>query len=179
MKMKTKNHVWHFLWGLLALVSFCFVSCKDDDEGGEQPFEPSKPVVISDFTPKEGGLGSRLVLYGDNFGNDVSKVKVTIGGQTASVIGIKNHNLYCFVPAKAYDGDIEVSILDDRGEEIAYAEAEEVFVYKKKMLVTTLIGKTDPEIADEDNNFDVKDGPWDDCGGLEKMEWMVFDQSVL
>ena len=142
MKMKTKNHVWHFLWGLLALVSFCFVSCKDDDEGGEQPFDPSKPVVISDFTPKEGGLGSRLVLYGDNFGNDVSKVKVTIGGQTASVIGIKNHNLYCFVPAKAYDGDIEVSILDDRGEEIAYAEAEEVFVYKKKMLVTTLIGET-------------------------------------
>lgn len=54
MKMKTKNHVWHFLWGLLALVSFCFVSCKDDDEGGEQPFDPSKPVVISDFTPKEG-----------------------------------------------------------------------------------------------------------------------------
>ena len=53
MKMKTKNHVWHFLWGLLALVGFCFVSCKDDDEGGEQPFDPSKPVVISDFTPKE------------------------------------------------------------------------------------------------------------------------------
>ena len=175
MKMKTKNHVWHFLWGLLALVSFCFVSCKDDDEGGEQPFDPSKPVVISDFTPKEGGLGSRLVLYGDNFGNDVSKVKVTIGGQTASVIGIKNHNLYCFVPARAYDGDIEVSILDDRGEEIAYAEAEENFVYKKKMLVTTLIGETDPEIADENKNFDVKDGPWGDCGGLEKMEWMVFD----
>ena len=35
--------------------------------------------------------------------------------------------------------------------------------------------KTDPEIADEDKNFDVKDGPWGDCGGLEKMEWMVFD----
>lgn len=58
MKMKTKNHVWHFLWGLLALVSFCFVSCKDDDEGGEQPFDPSKPVVISDFTPKEGAWGA-------------------------------------------------------------------------------------------------------------------------
>lgn len=61
-----------------------------------------------------------------------------------------------------------MSILDDRGEEIAYAEAEENFVYKKKMLVTTLIGETDPEIADENKNFDVKDGPWGDCGGLEK-----------
>lgn len=43
------------------------------------------------------------------------------------------------------------------------------------MLVTTLIGETDPEIADEDNNFDVKDGPWDDCGGLEKWNGWFLD----
>lgn len=175
MRMKTKDHVMLFLWGLLALASFCFVSCKDDNEGDETPFDPSKPVVISDFTPKEGGLGSRLVLYGDNFGNDISKVRVTIGGQNANVIGVKNKNLYCFVPEKAYDGDIEVSVLGDDGGEIAYAEADELFVYKKKMLVTTLLGEIKPEISDENINFDVKDGPWDDCGGLEKMEWMVFD----
>lgn len=173
--MKMKNHGWFFLWGLLTLVSFCFASCKDDSEGGEPPYDPSKPIVITDFTPKEGGLGSRLVLYGDNFGNDISKIKVTIGGQNASIIGVKNQNLYCFVPARAYDGNIEVSILGDDGEEIAYTEAKEVFVYKKKMLVTTLVGETDPEITDENTNFNVKDGPWGDCGGLEKMEWMVFD----
>ena len=119
MKMKTKNHVWHFLWGLLALVGFCFVSCKDDDEGGEQPFDPSKPVVISDFTPKEGGMGSRLVLYGDNFGNNPDRMKVTIGGQIAKVIGVNNNSLYCFVPPKAYDGDIEIALLDENGEGIA------------------------------------------------------------
>ena len=60
-------------------------------------FDPSKPVVISDFIPKEGGWGSRLLLYGNNFGDDPTKVKVTIGGKEAKVITVTNDNLYCFV----------------------------------------------------------------------------------
>lgn len=175
MNLKTRSDGWHIQWILFALVTLCFASCKDDDGQAEPAFDPSKPIVITDFTPKEGGLGSRLVLYGNNFGNDISKIRVTIGGQKANVIGIKNQSLYCFVPARAYDGGIEVSILGNEGEEIAYTEAEEKFLYQKKMLVTTLLGVTKPEITDENSNFDVKNGPWTDCGGLEKMEWMVFD----
>ena len=126
MRMKTKNHDWFLLWGLLMLVSFCFIGCKDDD-GGEKgtPFDPSKPVVISDFIPKEGGWGSRLLLYGNNFGDDPTKVKVTIGGKEAKVITVTNDNLYCFVPRGADAGNIEVTVLDGRGEELAYGEIEE------------------------------------------------------
>lgn len=176
MKMKTKDHGWYFLWGILALVSFCFIGCKDD-EGSEESksFDPSKPVVISDFIPKEGGWGSRLLLYGDNFGNDPAKVKVTIGGKAANVISVTSQNLYCFVPRGADKGNIEVSILGEHGEELAYGDIDEKFAYKKKMLVTTLVGETKPEILDEDKNFDIIDGPWGNCGGLEKMEWLVFD----
>lgn len=176
MRMKTKNHDWFLLWGLLMLVSFCFIGCKDDD-GGEKgtPFDPSKPVVISGFIPKEGGWGSRLLLYGNNFGDDPTKVKVTIGGKEAKVITVTNDNLYCFVPRGADAGNIEVTVLDGRGEELAYGEIDEKFVYKKKMLVSTLVGETDPEILDEDKNFEIIDGPWGNCGGLEKMEWLVFD----
>ena len=176
MRMKTKNHDWFLLWGLLILVSFCFIGCKDDD-GGEKgtSFDPSKPVVISDFIPKEGGWGSRLLLYGNNFGDDPTKVKVTIGGKEAKVITVTNDNLYCFVPRGADAGNIEVTVLDGRGEELAYGEIDEKFVYKKKMLVSTLVGETDPEILDENKNFEIIDGPWGNCGGLEKMEWLVFD----
>ena len=126
MKMKTENHGWLFLWGLLTLVSFCFIGCKDDD-GGEKwaLFDPSKPVVISDFIPKEGGWGSRLLLYGNNFGDDPTKVKVTIGGKEAKVITVTNDNLYCFVPRGADAGNIEVTVLDGRGEELAYGEIDE------------------------------------------------------
>ncbi|NDV64129.1 hypothetical protein D0T60_02575 [Bacteroides sp. 224] len=169
--MKTRNHGWRFLLGTLALVSFCFVGCSDDNEKGEAPFDPGKPVVISDFTPKEGGLNSRLVIYGDNFGNDVSKVKVRIGGKESVVIGVKNQSLHCFIPAKAFDGDIEITILNDQGEELAYAEAAEKFVYQKNVLVTTFLGTT----YENNTKYDVKDGPFDDCGGFDQMGWMVFD----
>lgn len=171
MNLKTKSNGWHIQWILFALVTLCFASCKDDDGQGEPAFDPSKPIVVSDFLPKEGGSGSRLVVYGDNFGNDASKVKVTIGGQNATIISVKNQSLYCFVPAKAYDGDVEVSIIDDRGEEIAYAEAEERFSYQKKQLVTSLIG----EMYENNTKYNVKDGPFNDCGGFEKMEWLTFD----
>ena len=176
MKMRVKNHGWFFLWGLLTLVSFCFIGCKDDD-GREKgsPFDPGKPVIISDFVPKEGGWGTRLLLYGNNFGDDPTKVKVTIGGKEAKVITVTNDNIYCFVPRGADAGNIEVTLLDGRGAELAYGEIGEKFVYKKKMLVSTLVGETDPEILDDNKNFDVIDGPWGACGGLEKMEWLVFD----
>lgn len=169
--MKTKSYDWRIHWGLLLLITLCFVGCKDDNKQEESEFDPSKPIVVSDFTPKEGGLGSRLVMYGDNFGNDISRLKVTIGGQVAKVIGVKNQSLHCFIPAKAYEGDIEISVLDGRGGELAYGKSEVNFIYKKKMLVTTLIGET----YENNTKFDVKDGPFNDCGGLEKMEWMVFD----
>jgi hypothetical protein len=66
------------------------------------PFDPSQPVVISDFTPKEGGVGQRLILYGQNFGNDTALVRVFIGGKKAKVIGVKGEYIYCVVPQKAF-----------------------------------------------------------------------------
>lgn len=42
------------------------------------------------------------------------------------------------------------------------------------MLVSTLVGETKPDILDENTNFDIIDGPWGNCGGLEKMEWLVL-----
>ncbi len=172
MKMKTRNQSWLFFSGLLLLVSLCFIGCKDDDEGGQNiPFDPSKPVVISDFVPKQGGWGSRLLLYGDNFGNDKTKLRVTIGGVEAQVITVSNQNVYCFVPQGAKLGNIEVTIFDENGEELAYGEPAEKFVYEKKVLASTLVGET----YENNTKFDILDGPWGACGGLEKMEWMVFD----
>lgn len=56
------------------------------------------------------------------------------------------------MPAKAYDGDIKLSILNDEGEEIANTEANEKFVYQKKMLVTTFLGT----MYDGNTKYDLK-----------------------
>ena len=173
--MKMKNNVntkrWQIYWMMLTLIALCFSHCKQDEVEHEVGYDPSKPIVVTDFYPKGGGVGSNLVLYGENFGNDLSKTKVVIGGKDAKVIGVKNNSLYCVIPEKAYDGDIQVSILDDSGVEVAHAEAKEPFEYTRKWLVSTFIGKY-YEVA---SNFEEKEGPFNDCGAFKGMLWFTFD----
>lgn len=111
---------------VLPLVVLCFTACKDEDKEENLPFDPTKPVVITDFSPKSGGIGNNIILYGENFGNDPKKLKVIVGGKEANIISVKNNILYCVVPRMATEGDVEISVYDDNGEEVAFAEAEEL-----------------------------------------------------
>lgn len=127
-------------WVLFAFIVLCLVSCKDDDDKTTEskPFDPAKPVTVTDFLPKEGGMGQRLVIYGSNFGNDIDIIRVFVGGREAKVIGVEGESLYCLVPQKAFSGDIEVRI--NSGGTTTVGKAEELFDYKRKLLVSTIIG---------------------------------------
>lgn len=141
-------------------------SCKDDSKS-PLAYDPSQPVEISNFTPKTGGMGQKLVIYGKNFGNDLSTVHVFVGGRKAQVIGVNNESLFCIVPPKAYNGDIEVHIGDD---DSGVAIASQSFEYKKMMVVSTLCG-----YMDERGNYDIKDGTFTNCGGFYNASWLSFD----
>ncbi|MDU1890119.1 MAG: IPT/TIG domain-containing protein [Dysgonomonas sp.] len=171
MKTKSimKNERYYISWMLIMFITICFGSCKSDSDKAEG-FDPDKPTVISSFTPEEGSIGTRMIIYGENFGTDVSKVKVTIGGIEAPIVGVDKTAIYCMVPAKAYDGDVKVEILDDDGQPITKAEGDAKFTYVKKMRVSTFIGT-----KDDKGNFQVKDGPFEDCGGLGRTWWLSFD----
>ena len=145
------------------LITLCFTSCKDDDNQASEVFDPSKPVVITDFTPESLGGGDDFVVYGDNFGNDKSKVKVTLGGKDAVLVGLDNKSLYCLMPMGAFDGNIQISILGDNGETIAVAEAEKKYTYEKQWIVSTVIG-THYSVS---TDFEEKEGPFYDCGGVK------------
>lgn len=168
-KFNMKIRHWHIL---LMLIVLCVSSCKDDNsEGDVQPFDPAKPVVISSFTPESGGLGSRLVIYGDNFGNDFSKVTVVIGGKSAKVVGVKGNTLHCIVPPGAYDGDIVINIHNANGEVIAHVESNSPFNYERQLLVSTFLG----EYVEKESDAVTKDGPFGDCGSFFNMRWLSFN----
>ncbi|HTN20274.1 MAG TPA: IPT/TIG domain-containing protein [Pelobium sp.] len=171
MKIKNNFKRWRTHWVLLGLIMLSLTQCKKESVKQEASYDPSKPVAVTDFTPKEGAAGSNLVIYGDNFGNDLSKIVVTIGGKEAKVIGVKNNSLYCIVPAGAYDGDIHVSILGDNDEELAQTQATEIFAYTKKMLVSTFLG-TYYEVG---SDYVDKEGPFNDCGAFKGILWFSFD----
>lgn len=174
MKNNIKIRPWFIQGILLALITLFFVQCKEDngDQQEAADFDLSKEVVVKDFLPKEGGSGNNLVIYGDNFGNDLSRIKVVIGGKTAKVVNVKGNSLYCIVPAGAFEGDIQVYVLDEAGEEeLAHGEAPEIFTYIKKWVVSDFIGQYYPV----NSQFEEKEGPFDDCGGFKGIAWLTFD----
>lgn len=154
MKCKMKKVLKEWQWVLLALFAICTYGCKDDDKADTGVFDPSKPVTVSDFTPHEGGAYQKLLIYGENFGTDASKVKVKIGGKNAVVINVKSKNIYCFVPSGAFSGEIEVTV--GEGENVVKTIASTKFDYQKKMVVGTLCGFRNGR---DDQGW--KDGPFE------------------
>lgn len=165
-----------FLWTALAFLAFNLVNCKDDSVDvslenitrvNAKPYDPSLPVIITDFTPKEGGVGQRLVIYGKNFGNDPTLIRVLIGGKEAKVIGVKGESLYCLVPGKAYAGNIEIYM--GNGSE-PLATAPDVFDYQRKLVVSTLCG-----YKNERDDQGWIDGKFDIVAGFREPSFMKFD----
>lgn len=159
------------LYYLLAvLIAGTFIACNDEnkDKDGETVFDPSKPVAVSDFTPKSGGSNQKLVIMGDNFGNDKSQVSVIIGNKPATVITVSNTRIYCFVPPQAYDGSIKVIVGAGRDQKTGICEKN--FEYERKQVVATLCG-----YKNEYDNQGWRDGSFADCCGFARNGWLAFD----
>ncbi|WP_293899316.1 MULTISPECIES: IPT/TIG domain-containing protein [unclassified Sphingobacterium] len=194
--MKTKQAasfswlLYRLIWAIVGL-SLSVVSCKDDkpvsvNEG--IPFDPSQPVVVSDFAPSSGGVGQRLVIYGKNFGNDPKNVAVFIGGKQAVVVNALGESLYCLVPKQAFKGDIEVRVGNQDKQVVG--KAEKIFDYQRKMVVSTLAGYRnargdepwrDGKFKDADENK-MASGFWEPSfmkfdPANPKYLWMTFDNN--
>ncbi len=140
--MRNQLFNWHgcLLGVLLVFMTFFVAACDDDDDAAEYaPFDASKEVVVSDFLPKSGGVYQRLVIKGENFGNDKDIVSVTIGGQPAVIVNVIPNTIYCFVPEKAFSGEIVVTV-GNSSTGIKQAEAKERFQYERKMVLSTVMG---------------------------------------
>jgi len=178
------------IWAIMVLI-LGVGSCKNDSlssipEG--VPFDPSQPVIVSDFVPKSGGMGQRLVIYGKNFGNDPKNVAVFIGGKKAVVINALGESLYCLVPKQAFKGDIEVRVGGEEKPVIGKAQAP--FDYQRKLVVSTLAGYRnsrgdepwkDGKFKDNDQNK-MASGFWEPSFMKfdplnPKHLWMTFDNN--
>ena len=163
-----KNQHWFYLMVLMLFV--CVIGCKDDNESADsiEPYDPSLPVSITDFTPKDGGAYQKMVIYGNNFGNDTSLVNVTVGGKKATLISVKGTSLYCFVPSGAFSGEITVNVGKDSNQKTV--TATDIFAYQKNMVVGTLAG-----YRNQYDNQGWIDGSFDICAGFRNDGCMKFD----
>lgn len=153
----------------MLVLACCFAACDSEKEvATDGVYDPNRPVVVSGFTPAKGGVGQKLVIYGENFDTDTTKTHVTIGGIPAVVINAKSNAIYCFVPAKAYSGEVEVTC--GNGDNAQTGTAPTKFEYEKKMTVGTLFG-----YRNQNDDQGWKDGTFETYAGIREDCFLKFD----
>ena len=127
-----------------VLLMLVFASCKDDKEKSAT-HDPNKPITLTNFYPTNGGVATKLILNGDNFGSDAKNIKVFINDKPAAVISSIGNKIYAICPRKPGEGD-ENQIIDCKvkvkigDQEVEYPEH---FIYQIQTVVTTVCGIKD------------------------------------
>jgi len=131
-----KKHFWLFL---LAIFFIGLASCSDDSPEKGKPFDPNVPVEAITFLPDSGGIRSKFVVKGSNFGTDISKIQVLFDGKRkATVISSTGDMIYCLVP-KQDGGNNSVAVLID-GRDTAKVK-DKTFLYTVAQSLSTPTGK--------------------------------------
>lgn len=165
-KVKPKN----FFCLCLMLVVFCaYTACNDNDADSQGGYDPNAPIVFDDFSPKSGAARTQCYIRGNNFGTDLSRIHLKIGGVDTKIIGSTGKEIYCMIPPKAFDGEISLSFTNADGDTINSYTFPEKFEYKSQRMVGTIIrqvdekGKTQGDIT----------GPWD-IASVNQMDFMAY-----
>ena len=155
----------------IALLFACFGVINCSEEGGykepdpAKPSDPSKTITFTDYSPKEGPVRTMVFIEGSNFGTDITKIKVTIGGMTAPVIGSTGSKICAMTPRRADAGDVKVTIFGANNQELAQHQFSDRFFLHSTLQVSTLSGKVDPSRGENDNSSIIN-------GTFEEAEFM-------
>jgi hypothetical protein len=128
----------------LVLVTLCLAlaSCSDDDKPSYAPHDPNKAITLTDFYPTTGGVATKVILNGDNFGTDADKIKVYFNNKEAAVIEAIGNKIYAICPRKPGDGDenniVHCTVaVEIGGKRVEYPTK---FTYHIQTVVTTVCG---------------------------------------
>lgn len=129
--------------GIIALLApwFLLSSCKDEaNTEWRAAYDPSKPVTLTSFSPLDGGARDKILLNGDNFGTDITKIKVYFNQAKAAVVSSSGNRIYAIVPRLPGENPrISVVIGDDS---VSYKDK---FTYYTQAQVTTITGTGDED----------------------------------
>lgn len=125
---------------LLPLIVFILLglsACSDRKEDGFSglPYDPSKPILLTDFIPETGGMAQQVILKGSNFGTDPSMLKVYFNKKEAKVIKTIGDLVYVITPRLPGDTCI-ISIVIGK-DSLCY---EKPFYYQTLVKVSTITG---------------------------------------
>ncbi|MCF0181014.1 MAG: IPT/TIG domain-containing protein [Muribaculaceae bacterium] len=125
----------------LLMAVIALASCSDSKDKSKE-HDPSLPVTLDNFYPDSGGVATKVILNGSNFGSDASKIQVFFNEKPAATISAIGNKIYAICPRKPGDGDekglvnckISVKIGDQM---VTY---DKTFRYQIQTVVTTVCG---------------------------------------
>lgn len=121
-----------------SLVLF-IISCtqnNDNEIGKGIPYDPNKPITLNSFYPDSGGIATKVIIKGSNFGTNPKDIKVYFGSKKAAVVKTTGDMLYVITPRQPGDQS-HISVVMGK-DSLAF---KETFEYTTQITVTTIAGK--------------------------------------
>jgi hypothetical protein len=118
--------------------ALCFISCNDNLEDKNTqipPYNPNQPVELTRFYPDSGGMATKILLEGNNFGNDPEKVKVYFNNKRAAVVRSLGDLIYAITPRQPGD-TCTISVVVDT-DSVVYPTT---FEYTTTIGISTVLG---------------------------------------
>lgn len=141
---------------MFAFVAAIFLACADNDIAEERhvvyPPDANKESKFVSFSPDSGGVGTQLIIKGENLGTDTSYLRVTVNDKKAAIIGVRNDYIYAVVPARADTGLVKLYV--GKGDNVKEFASDRVFRYKFKRNVSTIAGQNGNASRD-DGEYDI------------------------
>lgn len=114
-------------------------SCSNDkstvnDKG--TPYDPSAPVKLESFYPDSGGLATKVIIKGSNFGTDPEAVRVYYNQKRAAVVRANGNMLYVITPRQP-GNDCCISVVVGKDS----LQFDNTFSYVTQVTVSTVAGK--------------------------------------
>lgn len=177
MRKRKRFKNWHSIMFATFLGIAFLGGCQDKLEGKKVEYDPGKPISISSFSPDSGRIATQMLIYGENFGSDKSKINVFIKDKKAAVMGVNDAGtiIYCIVPSFKSENQIVLDGQTDAGSvkvkvEEQEAEADKKLGYTYSQNVSTFLGFTD-----QDGNTAIVDGDFEKAQ-FQTPFWMAFDK---
>ena len=147
---------------MFAFVAAIFLACADNDIAEERhvvyPPDANKESKFVSFSPDSGGLGTQLIIKGENLGTDTSYLRVTVNDKKAAIIGVRNDYIYAVVPARADTGLVKLYV--GKGDNVKEFTSDKEFRYKFKRNVSTIAGQNGNARRDGEYDIATFRRPW-------------------
>ncbi|MFZ4260474.1 IPT/TIG domain-containing protein [Sphingobacterium sp. HJSM2_6] len=120
---------------LMVAILVVLTSCEQKESIVGKEHDPNKSIVLTSFFPREGGAREKILLDGENFGVDISKIKVFFNKTQATLISSNGDRIYALVP-RLPGADPKISIVVGK-DSMSY---ENTFNYRTQAQVSTVTG---------------------------------------